>query len=149
MRSDLQKYKVVSSKEIPARFRIRDIIFTTIAWGIWIYICWDVLVMMEVGLLKGLNLNPENDMNWELFFKQLEMSYTFSGTIIVFLFFWAIANTIVLSRMIKRQEKYTSPLSLEEQARAYNCLADEVRIWRETRLLTVSVDDFGNVLSVK
>ncbi len=149
MRSDLSKYMVVSSKEIPVRFRIRDIIFTAAAWGLWLYICWDVLVMMEVGLLKGLDLNPENDMNWELFFRQLQMSYIFSGAVVVLLFSWAVANTIILTRMIKRQGKYASPLSLEEQTRAYNCSADEVRTWRETRLLTVCIDDVGNVLSVK
>ena len=149
MRSDLSKYMVVSSKEIPVRFRIRDIIFTVAAWGLWLYICWDVLVMMEVGLLKGLDLNPENDMNWELFFRQLQMSYIFSGAVVVLLFSWAVANTIILTRMIKRQGKYASPLSLEEQTLAYNCSADEVRTWRETRLLTVCIDDVGNVLSVK
>ena len=149
MRSDLSKYMVVSSKEIPVRFRIRDIIFTAAAWGLWLYICLDVLGMMEVGLLKELDLNPENDMNWELFFKQLEISYTFSGTVIVFLLSWAVANTIILTRLIKRQGKYASPLSLEEQVKSYNCSADKVRTWRKTRLLTVSIDDFGNVLSVK
>ena len=149
MRSDLSKYMIVSSKEIPVRFRIRDVIFTAAAWGLWLYICLDVLGMMEVGLLKELDLNPENDMNWELFFKQLEISYTFSGTVIVFLLSWAVANTIILTRLIKRQGKYASPLSLEEQVKSYNCSADKVRTWRKTRLLTVSIDDFGNVLSVK
>ena len=149
MRSDLSKYMIVSSKEIPVRFRIRDIIFTAAAWGLWLYICLDVLGMMEVGLLKELDLNPENDMNWELFFKQLEISYTFSGTVIVFLLSWAVANTIILTRLIKHQGKYASPLSLEEQTKSYNCSANEVRTWRKTRLLTVSIDDLGNVLSVK
>ncbi len=149
MRSDLSKYIIVSSKKIPLRFIIRDILFTVAAWGLWFYICWDVLVMLEVGLLNELDFNPDTEMNWELFLNQLGISYTFSGLVIAALFGWAIANTILVARMIKRQAKPVSPLSLEEQTKSYNCSADEVRTWRKRRILTVSIDDTGNVQSVK
>ena len=96
MRSDLSKYIIVSSKQIPLRFKIRDILFTTFAWGFWFYLCWDVLVMLEVGLFKELDLNPDNKMNWDLFFNQLGISYTFSGLVIAALFGWAIVNTILV-----------------------------------------------------
>ena len=149
MRSDLSRYIIVSSKEIPLKFKIRDVLFTAAAWGFWFYICWDVLVMLEVGLLKELDLDPDNNMNWELFFNQLEISYTFSGLVIASLFGWAIANTILLARMIKSQATHVSPLSLQEQTKSYNCLTDEVKTWRKKRILTVSIDNAGNVQSVK
>ena len=149
MRSDLNKYIIVSSKKIPLRFIIRDILFTVAAWVFWFYICWDVLVMLEVGLLKELDLNPDTKMNWELFYNQLGISYTFSGLVITVLLGWAIANTILVTRMIKRRAKYVSSLSLEEQASSYNCSADEVRTWRKRRILTINIDNAGNVQSVR
>lgn len=149
MRSDLSKYIIVSSKKIPLRFIIRDIMFTVAVWGFWFYICWDVLVMLEVGLLKEFDLNPDTKMNWELFFNQLGISYTFSGLVITALLGWAIVNTILVTRMIKRRGKHVSPISLKEQTSLYNCSADEVRTWRKKRILTVSIDNAGNVQSVK
>jgi poly-beta-1,6-N-acetyl-D-glucosamine biosynthesis protein PgaD len=149
MRSDLSKYIIVSSKKIPLRFIIRDILFTVAAWGFWFYICWDVLVMLEVGLLRELDINSDAKMDWKLFFSQLEISYTFSGLVITTLLGWAIANTILVTRMIKRRGKDVSPLSLEEQTSSYNCSAEEVRTWRKRRILTVSIDNVGNVQSVK
>ncbi len=149
MRSDLGKYIVVSSKKIPLRFIIRDILFTVVAWGFWFYICWDVLVMLEVGLLKELDFNPDTEMDWELFLNQLGISYTFSGLVIVVLFGWAIANTILVTRMIKRRVKHVSSLSLEEQTTSYNCSADEVRTWRKKHILTVNIDNVGNIQSVE
>jgi len=149
MRSDLSKYIIVSSKKLPLRFIIRDILFTVAAWGFWFYICWDVLVMLEVGLLRELDLNSDAKMDWKLFFSQLGISYTFSGLVITILLGWAIANTILVTRMIKRRGKHVSPLSLEEQTSSYNCSAEEVRTWRKRRILTVSIDNAGNVQSVK
>ncbi len=52
--------------------------------------------MLEVGLFKELDLNPDNKMNWDLFFNQLGISYTFSGLVIAALFGWAIVNTILV-----------------------------------------------------
>ncbi len=148
-RSDLSKYIVVSSQKIPLRFIIRDILFTAAAWGFWFYICWDVLVMLEVGVLKKLDFDPDTTMDWELFFNQLEISYTFSGLIILFLFSWAIANTMLLTRMMRHQGRRVSSLSLEEQTKSYNCSAGDVRTWRRKRILTVNIDDVGNVLSAQ
>jgi hypothetical protein len=149
MGRNIKQYHVVPIGAIPKRIIVRDILATTLAWGLWLYICWDVIVMLETGLLMELDFNPESNMEWELFFRQLGISYTFSGIIIVFLIGWGIANSVLIARTLRMPFVPSVPLSAELQGEAYDCKPDDIRAWRDRRKLTVLIDDTGKILKVE
>jgi len=65
--------------------------------------------------------------------------------VIIFLVAWGIANVLLLARTIKPQGMEVPPLFLTEQAKSYNCTSDQVRKWREVKILTVTIDNSGNI----
>jgi len=149
MERDLEQYIVVPAQGVPKWIRVRDILMTILAWVFWVYVCWDVLMILEVGLLTQFGFYPESNMDWSLFFRQLGISYTFSGVIIVFLIGWGLANSVLIARAMKLQFVASEPLSAELQGELYNCEPEDIRAWRNERRLTVLIDDTGKILKVE
>lgn len=149
MKRDIAKYIVEPPERLPLRFVVRDLLFTVAAWAFWFLICWDVIVHLGGGVLHAFDGDLANEFDWQLFVTQLKLSYTFSGSVIIFLFAWGVTNTMLVARTIQRHGMQVPPLSLADQATSYNCTSSQVRGWREQKIITVTIDNKGNIENVR
>jgi hypothetical protein len=116
------------------------------AWVLALYFCWDFLSQLTVGIVYELDTNPLNDFDWATFTKRLRISFLFSGTVLIFIFAWALSNIRLLRRTEGAAGMKTEPLPLDQEAEAYGCNEDEVRRWRQKKIITLSINDLGHVL---
>lgn len=143
-----ERYYLKAPQAIPLRIVVRDFLFTLLAWGIALWLCWDFLMVVSFGILHEFDSNPLNDFDWESFSKQLRVSFLFSSSVLIFLISWFIANILILRRTSKSANIQTPPLTLEKEVTAYGCTVKEVKEWRNYKILKMSVDDKGQVLKV-
>lgn len=149
MKRNPVQYHVVISEDLPTWIRVRDIVLTVMAWAFWFYICWDVIIMLELGLIREFDADPSNNMDWELLSKQLSVSYTFSGIVIAFLVLWGVFNTLLIAKMVKNRQTFVTPITLQEEASTYDCNAEDVALWRKEKIVTVSIDDIGRIQHIE
>lgn len=143
------QYHIQPASRIPLWHRVRDIILTLLAWALWVYICWDVFHLLEQGLVKEPDNNPGTVMDWQAFFRKLQISYIFSGAVLLFLVFWAISNSILLRRTEKRKGMRSELVTPTTEAEIYGCRESDIKRWRKEKILTISIDNTGKILSVK
>lgn len=143
-----RSYHVYSKEKLPLIIILRDILITLIAWGLTFYFCWDFLLHLTYGVLHELDTDPLNDLNWELFAKQLKISFLFSSSVLIFIGTWAIANVLLLLRTEKMAGFKSDPLPLSKEVLAYGCSVEDVKKWREQKVITASIDDTGVILEV-
>lgn len=141
-------YHIPSPERLPLKIVIRDVLLTLLAWGLALYLCWDFLLQLTIGILNEFDTNPLNDLDWVQFSKNLRLSFLFSGSVLIFLLAWTLSNIRLLRRTQKMEGKQTEPLPLEKEVQAYGCSASEVALWRQKKVLTVAIDDSGQILEV-
>ena len=141
-------YHIPSPERLPLKIVIRDVVLTLLAWALALYLCWDFLLQLTFGILHEFDTDPLNDLDWVQFSKQLRISFLFSGSVLIFLFAWALSNIRLLRRTKKMEGIQTERLPLEEEVQAYGCSASEVDLWRLKKIVTVAIDDSGQILKV-
>ena len=144
-----QAYRIKTTGKLSFAIVIRDIMLTLIAWSVAIYFCGDFILQLTYGVLHEFDTDPLNDLDWLLFAKNLKISLLFSGTVLTFIFAWAISNLLLLRRTKDMAGHQTAPLQLKREVQAYGCSEDDVRLWRKEKILTVSIDDTGQIKSVR
>lgn len=142
-----ERYHIQAVGNVPIRMVVRDVLLTCISWGLAIYFSWDFLFHLQLGILYEIDANPLNDYDWSFFARQLRISLLFSTSVLIFIGGWAVSNIYLLLRTRHLEGLKTEPLLLEEEVKAYGCDAESVKSWREEKVLTVSIDDEGNILS--
>lgn len=141
-----KQYLTKTPEKIPAQIIVRDIVLTVLAWGIAILFCGELLKNIFWGIVLEFDSDPINDVDWNFLFNQLKVSLAFSGTVLAFIGAWAVSNLLFLARTKINQGKQTKPLPLSREILAYRVTEDEVLLWREQQILTVSIDDKGHIL---
>lgn len=145
---DNRKY-FINSLNIPRRMKLRDVIITLLAWALWTWICWDMVQLIYLEIIHHLDDDPLNNLDLARLARQLQVSYLFSGSVILFLVAWAMVN---LARLAKTQNvawAETRPLDIEKEVHAYGCRVEDVIVWREAQVLEVAVDDSGMIETVE
>ncbi len=143
-----QGYHIKSSGRLPPQIILRDITLTLVAWGMALYFCWDFILHLSDGILYAINNDPLKEMKWEIFTQQLKLSFLFSGSIFAFIGAWAVSNLLLLRRTQGQEGQNVPPLKLNKEVDAYGCTEDDVRRWRNEKIITVCIDDKGQILSV-
>ena len=138
-------YHVISQQQLPLKIRLRDILLTITTWGLALFVCWDFIAQLAYGALQELDTDPLTDFDWTVFINQLKISFVFSGTVIAFIGAWAISNFLLLLRTKALQGHRTEPLSLSREVAAYGCSADDVKVWRKEKIITVQIDNSGRI----
>lgn len=141
-----KQYLTKPPKKIPLQIILRDILLTVLAWGFVVLFCGDLLAEIFWAIVFELDTDPINDADWHFLLKQLKVSLTFSGSVLAFIGAWTISNLLLLARTKKNKGKQTQPLPLSREVKAYGVTEEEVLLWREQRILTVSIDDKGHIL---
>lgn len=144
-----KRYLTKTPEKIPVGIIVRDIVLTVLAWGISLLFCGELLANIFWGVVFEFDTDPINNADWSFLFKQLKVSLVFSGTILAFIGAWAASNLLFLARTKTNQGKQTVPLPLSREVEAYGVTAEEVLLWREQKILTVSIDDKGHILHAK
>lgn len=142
-----RNYHLIVQGKLPWTIVWRDIILTAIAWSLALYLAWDFLVALKNGILLEFDANPANDLDWETFFRKLQLSGMFSGSALLFLFSWFFVNMGLLARTRMEEGQSTPHLPLEVQVGAYGCGTREVEEWRAAKVLTIDVDEKGQILN--
>ena len=143
-----KNYHLHSSAPLPRIIIARDLLITILAWGVALFLAWDFLQQVALGLFYELDNDPLNDMDWLLFIEPLKVSFLFSTTVLLFIVAWTIHNVLLLMRTRKYENRKTPPLRLHKEVRAYGCSEEAVRQWRKEKVLTVSIDNQGQILEV-
>lgn len=143
-----QTYRIQSTKKLPLLIVFRDLVLTLLAWSLAIYLCGDFILQLTYGLLHEFDSDPLNDLDWALFAKNLRISFLFSGSVLTFIFAWAISNLLLLRRTQRLEGINVPQLKLKKEVEAYGCSEEDVRKWRKEKIVTVSIDDTGQILSV-
>jgi poly-beta-1,6-N-acetyl-D-glucosamine biosynthesis protein PgaD len=141
-----RRYHIKSPGSLPLPIVLRDILLTLVAWGLALYFCWDFLSQLTFGIVYELDTNPLNDFDWPTFAKRLRISFVFSGTVLIFIFAWALSNIRLLRRTEESAGKQTEPLPLHQEAEAYGSNEDEIKQWRQKKIITLSINDLGHIL---
>lgn len=141
-----RRYHITSSGNLPPLIVLRDILLTMMAWGLALYFCYDFLSQLFFGIMYEFDVNPLNDFDWATFTKRLRFSFVFSGSVLIFLFAWTLSNIRLLRRTEDLAGKQTEPLPLHQEVEAYGCNEDEVKRWRQKKIITLSINDVGHIL---
>lgn len=142
-----KRYHIQPVGAVPAGMIVRDVLLTMVAWWLAIYLGWDLLVELTYGIVHEIDTDPLNDQDWEEFSRQIGISLFFSLSVLVFIGGWAVSNIYLMFKTQHLEGYKTEPLPLEEEVMAYSCDAESVKAWREEKVVTVSIDDEGNILS--
>lgn len=129
--------------------KLRDVIFTLLAWTLWSWICWDMFQVIYLEIIHTLDDDPLNNLDLARISQQLKVSYIFSGSVILFLVVWAMINLARLARTINVAWVETVPLDIEKEVEVYGCSKADIALWREARVMQVAVDDTGRIESVE
>lgn len=143
-----KNYHLHSSTPLPKIITIRDLLITSLAWGMALFFAWDILQQVALGLFYELDNDPRNDLDWLLFIEPLKISLLFSSTVLLFIMAWTIHNLLLLMRTRKYENRKTPPLRLHKEVKAYGCSEEAVRKFRKEKILTVSIDNQGKILEV-
>ncbi|BHH81905.1 poly-beta-1,6-N-acetyl-D-glucosamine biosynthesis protein PgaD [Desulforhopalus sp. 52FAK] len=143
-----QNYRIQSTKKLPLLIVLRDIVLTLLAWFLIIYLCGDFILQLTYGVLHEFDTDPLNDLDWALFAKNLRISFLFSGSVLTFITAWAISNLLLLRRTQRLEGINVPQLRLRKEVKSYGCSEEDVRKWRKEKIVTVSIDDTGQILSV-
>lgn len=141
-----KQYLTKTPEKMPTRIILRDIILTVLAWGLAILFCGELLANIFWGIVFEFDTDPINDTDWNFLLEQLKVSLVFSGSILAFIGAWAVSNLLLLARTSMSHGKQTIPLPLSREIEAYGVTEEEVLLWREQQILTVSIDDKGHIL---
>ena len=141
-----KNYHLHSITPLPRMIIFRDLLLTSLAWGLALFLAWDFLQQTAMGLLHELDNDPLNDLDWKLFIEPLKISLFFSSTVIIFIVAWTINNLLLLMRTRKYKNRKTHPLQIHKEVQAYGCSEKAVRQWRKEKIITVSIDNQGQIL---
>ncbi len=144
-----KQYLTKPPEKIPLLIILRDLFLTVLAWGFVVLFCGELLVEIFWAIVFELDTDPINDADWNFLLKQLKVSLVFSGSVLAFIGAWTISNLLLLARTKMNKGKQTKPLPLSREIEAYGVTEEEVLLWREQRILTVSIDDKGHILHAK
>lgn len=142
------RYHIQSTTRLPLPIVLRDITITLLAWSLAIFLCGEFILQLTYGILHEFDTDPLNDLDWPLFVKNLKISFLFSGSVLTFITAWAISNILLLWRTRGLAGRDVPPLRLKKEAKAYGCNEEDVTKWRRERIVTVNIDDTGQIISV-
>ncbi len=144
-----QKYRIETTGKVPLPILLRDIVITLLIWSLAIYLCGDFILQLTYGILHEFDTDPLNDLDWALFAKNLKISFLFSGSVLTFITAWAISNLLLLRRTQGLEGRDVPQLRLKKEVNAYGCREDDVREWRKEKVITIGIDDTGQIISVQ
>lgn len=141
------KYRIQSTVRLPLVVILRDVVLTLLAWTLALYLCGDFILQLTYGILHEFDTDPLNDQDWALFAKNLKISFLFSGSVLTFITAWAVSNLLLLRKTQGLEGSDIPQLRLKKEVKAYGCSEEDARKWRKEKIITISIDDRGHIIS--
>jgi poly-beta-1,6-N-acetyl-D-glucosamine biosynthesis protein PgaD len=135
---------LITSAQLPAWMRLRDLLLTLAAWGLLLYLMSDTLRLAHDYLRPPVfEFNSLEPPDWLELWGRLRPFFGFVAALVLWLLFWALVRGRHMRTTTPVPQP--APLTLAAHAAGFDLDAATLESWPEARRLTVHFSADGRV----